>query len=114
MEEADDQNKGKCRNDGDKKLKILPENKVKNGESVAKIITEIWNWQKSPGKVYVRGYHVHHGAVGFIGTLACRYFNKPTAYGFFKHLMDDDRNDWHEWFFGEKLSGDASRKPRSG
>jgi hypothetical protein len=107
VKKADNQNKAKGRNDDNKKFRIWPENKVKNGESIAKIMTEIWNSQKKPGKVYVRGYRVHHGAIGFIGALACKYFDKPTAYGFFKHLMDDDRNDWHEWFSGEKLPKDA-------
>ena len=73
------------------------------GESFARILTGVWGSQSSPGKVYVRGYRIHHGAIGFVGALACACLNKPTAFGFFKHLVDDDRDDWGEWFSGEKL-----------
>jgi hypothetical protein len=80
------------------------EKDIEVGVAIAKILTELWSSQKNPGKVYIRGYRVHHGAVGFVGAFASAYFNRPTAYGFFKHLMDDDRHDSHEWFSGERLS----------
>lgn len=73
------------------------------GESLGKLITGLWNSQKNPGKVYIGGYRIHHGAIGYIGALASSHLNKPTTYGFFKHLMDDDRHDAKKWFAGERL-----------
>jgi hypothetical protein len=77
---------------------------VTAGEAIARVLTGMWNSQKNPGKIYICSYRVHHGAIGFVGAVACAYFNRPMAFGFFKHLMDDDRDDWHEWFSGERLS----------
>lgn len=79
------------------------------GESIAKVITGLWNSQKNPDKVYIRGYRVHHGAVGLVGAVLSAYLNKPTAYGFFKHLLDDDRHDEKEWFAGERLPSPSPR-----
>jgi hypothetical protein len=87
-----------------KQSSVLPKERIKTGESIARILTGMWSSQKNPGKVYVRGYRVHHGAVGFIGALASAYLKSPAAYGFFKHLMEDDHDDWQEWFSGERLS----------
>lgn len=78
------------------------EKDIEVGVSVAKILTAWWGSQSNPGKVYIRGYRIHHGAIGLVGALASAYFDRPTAYGFFKHLMDDDRHDSHEWFSGER------------
>lgn len=97
---------GKNKNNNDDRRRPLTqrEKDIEVGVSVAKVLTGLWSSQKSPGKVYIRGYRVHHGAIGLIGAFASAYFDRPTAYGFFKHLMDDDRHDSHEWFSGERLS----------
>lgn len=78
------------------------ENDTELGKSIAKVLTSLWNSQDNPGKVYVRGYRIHHGAIGFLGALASAYLKKPIAYGFFKHLADDDDQDAREWFAGER------------
>ncbi len=92
-------------NNDDKRWPLTQREKdIEIGVSMAKILTGLWRLQKSPGKIYIRGYRVHHGALGLIGAFTSAYFDKPTAYGFFKHLMDDDRQDSHEWFSGERLS----------
>jgi hypothetical protein len=80
-----------------------PEKDIEFGEDIAKILTSLWNSQDKPRKIYVKGYRIHHGAIGFIGALACTFLRKPTAYGFFKHLADDDKHDAKEWFARERL-----------
>ena len=85
------------------KFDTQPEKDIEFGEDIAKIITGLWNSQDKPGKIYVKGYRIHHGAIGFIGALACAFLRKPTAYGFFKHLADDDKRDAKEWFARERV-----------
>lgn len=97
------------RSQNGKKTKARPKSDTRSdkdiefGEDIAKILTSLWHSQDSPRKIYVKGYRIHHGAIGFIGALSCAFLRRPIAYGFFKHLADDDKHDAKEWFAHERL-----------
>jgi hypothetical protein len=39
---------------------------LRTGSSIGKLITNIWNSQKNPGKAYVLNRRVHHGEIGIL------------------------------------------------
>jgi hypothetical protein len=73
------------------------------GSSIGKIITDIWNSQKTPGKAYVLNRRVHHGEVGILLGLSSLFKkSKPATAGVLSGLGDvlsnDDIADKDEWF----------------
>src|SRR6266498_5441880 len=73
------------------------------GNSIGRIVTNIWNSQKNPGKAYIFKRRVHHGEVGILLGLS-NLFKKarPDAAGVLsglgKALSQDDIADEGEWF----------------
>ncbi len=73
------------------------------GTSIGRIVTNIWNSQKNPGKAYIFNRRVHHGEVGILLGLS-NLFKKSrpdTAValsGLGEALSQDDIADKEEWF----------------
>jgi hypothetical protein len=73
------------------------------GSSIGRIVTNIWNSQKNPGKAYIFNRRVHHGEVGILLGLS-NFFKKcrPDAAGVLSGLGEalsrDDIADKGEWF----------------
>lgn len=84
--------------------KTQSEKDVELGEAVGKIVTGLWNSQQNPGKVFVNGRRIHHGEIGLVGALFSALLDEPKWFGFFKQLMEDDKQDAKLWFSGEKLA----------
>lgn len=83
---------------GWEKLPFFNKQEFEKGVNEANLITAIWNAQSNPGKVFIKGHRVHHGAGG--GILAAMGLGSKSsrmlgiAYG----LMEDDYSDVGEWF----------------
>jgi hypothetical protein len=81
---------------------------LRTGSSIGKLITNIWNSQKNPGKAYILNRRVHHGEVGILlGLSNLIKKSRPATAGVFSGLGDalaqNDIADKEEWFsFKEK------------
>ena len=85
---------------------------LRAGSSIGKIVTDIWNSQKKPGKVYIFNRRVHHGEIGTLLGLS-NLFKKlrPETAGILSGLGDalskDDIADKEEWFKFKKRENDT-------
>ena len=73
------------------------------GNSIGRIVTNIWNSQKNPGKAYIFNRRVHHGEVGILLGLSNLFKkSRPDAAGVLsglgEALSQDDIADKAEWF----------------
>src|SRR6266540_182701 len=73
------------------------------GTSIGRIVTNIWNSQKNPGKSYIFNRRVHHGEVGILLGLSNLFKKRrPDAAGVLSGLGEalslDDMADKVEWF----------------
>src|SRR6266540_6886333 len=73
------------------------------GTSIGRIVTNIWNSQKNPGKAYIFNRRVHHGEVGILLGLSNLFKkSRPDAAdalsGLGEALSQDDIADKEEWF----------------
>ena len=80
---------------------------LRTGSSIGKLITNIWNSQKNPGKAYLFNRRVHHGEVGILlGLSKLIKKSKPATAGVFsglgEALAQDDIADKEEWFSFKK------------
>ncbi len=86
----------------DKTLKAYDE-AVRAGSSIGKIVTNLWNSQKKPGKAFVFNRRVHHGEIGILLGLS-NLFKKSrpgtagVLSGLGEVLSQDDIADKDEWF----------------
>ena len=80
---------------------------LRTGSSIGKLITNIWNSQKNPGKAYLLNRRVHHGEVGtLLGLSNLIKKSRPATAGVFsglgEALAQDDIADKEEWFSFKK------------
>jgi hypothetical protein len=80
---------------------------LRTGSSIGKLITNIWNSQKNPGKAYILNRRVHHGEVGILlGLSNLIKKSRPATAGVFsglgEALAQDDIADKEEWFSFKK------------
>ena len=80
---------------------------LRTGSSIGKLITNIWNSQKNPGKAYVLNRRVHHGEIGILlGLSNLIKKSRPATAGVFsglgEALAQDDIADKEEWFSFKK------------
>jgi hypothetical protein len=80
---------------------------LRTGSSIGKLITNIWNSQKNPGKAYVLNRRVHHGEIGILLGLSNLIKKpRPATAGVFsglgEALTQDDIADKEEWFSFKK------------
>ncbi len=73
------------------------------GSSIGKIITNIWNSQKNPGKAYILNRRIHHGEIGILLELSNLFKkSRPATAGVLsgigEALSNDDIADKDEWF----------------
>ena len=76
---------------------------LRTGSSIGKLITNIWNSQKNPGKAYLLNRRVHHGEIGILlGLSNLIKKSRPATAGVFsglgEDLAQDDIADKEEWF----------------
>ncbi len=90
------------------------------GTSIGRIVTNIWNSQKNPGKAYIFNRRVHHGEVGILLGLSNLFKKRrPDAAGVLSGLGEalslDDMADKGEWFKFKKKedSVDSEMLPRN-
>ena len=86
---------------------------LRTGTSIGKLITNIWNSQKNPGKAYVLKRRVHHGEVGILlGLSNLIKKSRPATAGVFsglgEALAQDDIADKDEWFSFKKKDNKAN------
>ncbi len=95
----------------DKTLKAYDE-AVRAGSSIGKIVTNLWNSQKKPGKAFVFNRRVHHGEIGILLGLS-NLFKKSrpgtagVLSGLGEVLSQDDIADKDEWFKFKKKEDKA-------
>ena len=80
---------------------------IRTGSSIGKLITNIWNSQKNPGKAYLLNRRVHHGEIGILlGLSNLIKKSRPATAGVFsglgEALAQDDIADKEEWFSFKK------------
>jgi hypothetical protein len=80
---------------------------LRTGSSIGKLITNVWNSQKNPGKAYILNRRVHHGEVGILLGLSNLFRkSRPATAGVFAGLGEvlskDDIADQAEWFTFKK------------
>jgi hypothetical protein len=74
---------------------------LRTGSSIGKLITNIWNSQKNPGKAYLLNRRVHHGEIGILlGLSNLIKKSRPATAGVFS--AQDDIADKEEWFSFKK------------
>ena len=57
------------------------------GSSIGKIITNIWNSQKNPGKAYILNRRIHHGEIGILLELSNLFKkSRPATAGIYLEL----------------------------
>jgi hypothetical protein len=100
-----DGNEKKLRQKNDKTISYY--DALRTGSSIGKLITNIWNSQKKPGKAYILNRRVHHGEVGILLSLSNLIKkSKPATAGVFSGLGEalahDDIADKEEWFSFKK------------
>ena len=92
---------------------------LRTGSSIGKLITNIWNSQKNPGKAYVLNRRVHHGEVGILlGLSNLIKKSRPATAGVFsglgEALAQDDIADKEEWFSFKKKEEKTNIYVRTG
>ena len=80
---------------------------LRTGSSIGKLIANIWNSQKNPGKAYLLNRRVHHGEIGILlGLSNLIKKSRPATAGVFsglgEALAQDDIADKEEWFSFKK------------
>ena len=85
---------------------------LRTGSTIGKLLTNIWNSQKNPGKAYVLKRRVHHGEVGILlGLSNLIKKSSPATAGVFsglgEALAQDDIADKDEWFSFKKKDNKA-------
>ena len=98
-------NKKKTRQKNDKSPAY--DEALRTGSSIGKLITNVWNSQKNPGKAYILNRRVHHGEVGILLGLSNLFRkSRPATAGVFTGLGEvlskDDIADQDEWFTFKK------------
>jgi hypothetical protein len=83
---------------------------LRTGSSIGKVITNIWNSQKNPGKAYILNRRVHHGEIGILLGLSnlikkSRPATAGVLSGLGEALAQDDIADKEEWFSFKKKRG---------
>ncbi len=76
---------------------------IRAGSSIGKIVTNLWNSQKKPSKVFVFNRRVHHGEIGILLGLSNLFKkSRPGTAGVLSGLGEvlskDDIADKDEWF----------------
>jgi hypothetical protein len=97
--------KKKLRQKNDKTVSY--DDALQAGSSIGKLITNIWNSQKNPGKAYLLNRRVHHGEIGILlGLSNLIKKSRPATAGVFsglgEALAQDDIADKEEWFSFKK------------
>lgn len=72
------------------------------GLELAREATMNWNNQPNPGKVFIKGRRIHHGAAGTGVVLLGIITQSSKILGYAYGLMEDDIGDIDEWFNFEK------------
>jgi hypothetical protein len=85
------------------------------GSTIGKIITNIWNSQKNPGKAYILNRRIHHGEIGILLELSnlfkkCRPATAGILSGIGEALSNDDIADKGEWFKFKKKENKRNLK----
>ena len=88
---------------------------LRAGSSIGKLITNIWNSQKNPGKAYLLNRRVHHGEIGILlGLSNLIKKSRPATAGVFsglgEALAQDDIGDKEEWFSFKKKEDKTNLK----
>jgi hypothetical protein len=88
---------------------------LRTGSSIGKLITNIWNSQKNPGKAYILNRRVHHGEVGILLGLSklikkSRSATAGVMSGVGEALSQDDIADKDEWFSFKKKEDKTNLK----
>jgi hypothetical protein len=89
---------------------------LRTGSSIGKLITNIWNSQKNPGKTYLHNRRVHHGEVGILlGLSNLIKKSRPATAGVFsglgEALAQDDIADKEEWFSFKRKEAKTNLEP---
>ena len=80
--------KKKLRQKNDKTVSY--DDALRTGSSIGKLITNIWNSQKNPGKAYLLNRRVHHGEVGILlGLSNLIKKSRPATAGVFSGFGED-------------------------
>jgi hypothetical protein len=88
---------------------------LRTGSSIGKLITNIWNSQKNPGKAYILNRRVHHGEVGILLGLSnlikkSRPATAGVMSGLGEALSQDDIADKNDWFSFKKKEDKTNLK----
>jgi hypothetical protein len=88
---------------------------LRTGSSIGKLITNIWNSQKNPGKAYILNRRVHHGEVGILLGLSnlikkSRPATAGVMSGLGEALSQDDIADKNDWFSYKKKDDKTNLK----
>ena len=83
------------------------------GSSIGKLITNIWNSQKNPGKAYILNRRIHHGEIGILLELSNLFKkSRPATAGILsglgEALSNDDIADKDEWFKFKKKENETN------
>ena len=105
--------KKKLRQKNDKNVSY--DDALRAGSSIGKLITNIWNSQKNPGKAYLLNRRVHHGEIGILlGLSNLIKKSRPATAGVFsglgEALAQDDIGDKEEWFSFKKKEDKTNLK----
>ena len=105
--------KKKLRQKNDKNVSY--DDALRAGSSIGKLITNIWNSQKNPGKAYLLNRRVHHGEIGILlGLSNLIKKSRPATAGIFsglgEALAQDDIGDKEEWFSFKKKEDKTNLK----
>lgn len=89
---------------------------LRTGSFIGKLLTNIWNSQKNPGKAYLLNRRVHHGEVGILLALSNLIKkSRPATAGVFsglgEALAQDDIADKEEWFSFKKKETKTNLEP---
>lgn len=82
--------------------KIKKPTKFQQGWQAANALTNTWNAQPNPPRVYVLDRRIHHGEVGVLAGLAGILYKDSFWTGFGTRLALDDIHDANEWFTFKK------------
>ena len=88
---------------------------LRTGSSIGKLITNIWNSQKNPGKAYILNRRVYHGEVGILLGLSnlikkSRPATAGVMSGLGEALSQDDIADKNDWFSFKKKDDKTNLK----
>jgi hypothetical protein len=85
-----------------KRNKVKPFKTFSDGYELGNTLTQKWNSQSNPSKVYIGGYRIHHGLVGALLGLAGLITEKPAITGLGVKLALDDIDDMPDWLNFER------------